>query len=454
MARILQVIHDYIPETVAGTEIVTQRLSEYLARKGHEVFIFCRGWNQETKAYEIRDEIINQVKVRRINFGRTGPHKETILHDKQVNKNYEEYLNLVKPDIVHIQNLLYLGVDIVRITREQNIPMIYTLHDFWFCCPQVKLLNYEKTICNLRAGLHCLSCHWPGEFGRLRRVLPWQSINPMLIEARKAGFGALVPPFFDVRLILDTFSEWQREFKKVFQTVDIIHSPSVFTANLALQAGAPEEKVVVVDPHGIKYDANFKLPKRPSTLLRLGMIGFAHAKGTHVAVEAMRYLASDRLELRIYGKMEMGDFKTQIENSAKELNIKLMGAFEQPRLSEIFHEMDVLIVPSIWYENAPTVIREAFATGTPVIASNVGGMAEMVTHGVDGLHFQVGDSVDLAAKIQTLLDNPGMLEQLSHSIQLPSPIAEACDRIEQLYQRLPQPVRMILPGNLILEDSA
>jgi hypothetical protein len=93
--------------------------------------------------------------------------------------------------------------------------------------------------------------------------------------------------------------------------------------------------------------------------------------------------------------------------------VEFRGRFDNARLSEVYAEIDVLIVPSVWFENSPITIHEAFLTHTPVIASDIGGMAEYVRDGVDGLHFKVGDDADLAAKMQRFLDEPGLVERLS-----------------------------------------
>src|SRR4029079_16401012 len=74
---------------------------------------------------------------------------------------------------------------------------------------------------------------------------------------------------------------------------------------------------------------------------------------------------------------------------------------------------DVLIVPSVWFENSPITIHEAFLTRTPVIASDIGGMQEYVRDGRDGLQFAVGDDADLAAKMTRFLDEPDLVERLS-----------------------------------------
>jgi glycosyltransferase involved in cell wall biosynthesis len=435
LARILQVIHDFVPETLAGSEINTHKLSTDLLKKGHEVHVFCRGWNLETEAYAVRDEVLDGLHVRRIDFGRTGHRDRTVLHDEQVNRAYRTYLEQVKPDLVHIQHLIFLSLDIVDITKEYGIPMIFTLRNFWFRCPMGSLLYHDDTLCERTASVDCLSCEWPDRFGRKRNLIPWRVINPVLTGAYRAGLGPLMPKAFGFRPVLDSFNTWADEFRSVFNKVDRIHSPSQFLADMAVNFGASAEKVFMVE-NGIRYNSAFSIEKTPSEILRLGMIGVLRSKGTHIPVEAMNHLPNDRVELKVYGHGHERKYNQFLAQIADGLNIQFTGKFDQSQMPEIFRNMDALIVPSLWYENAPTVIREAFATGTPVISSNIGGMAEAVTDGIDGLHFDTGNAADLAAKVQLLLEDPSLLQRLKENIRPPLDTSEVSDRIELLYQPL------------------
>jgi glycosyltransferase involved in cell wall biosynthesis len=99
-------------------------------------------------------------------------------------------------------------------------------------------------------------------------------------------------------------------------------------------------------------------------------------------------------------------------------------------------DVDWVVVPSVWYENAPLVIQEAFQHGRPVICSDIGGMAEKVTDGVDGLHFRAGDARDLAATLQRAVTSPGLWERLSAGIQPVHDLETHVNTLQELYSRL------------------
>ena len=117
-------------------------------------------------------------------------------------------------------------------------------------------------------------------------------------------------------------------------------------------------------------------------------------------------------------------------------NVEFMGRFDNARLSEVYADLDVLVVPSVWVENSPITIHEAWLTHTPVVARDIGGMAEYVRDGVDGLHFHVGDPDDLARVLRRLTDEPGLLEQLGRDFPAVKTIAENTAETEFRYRAL------------------
>jgi glycosyltransferase involved in cell wall biosynthesis len=111
-----------------------------------------------------------------------------------------------------------------------------------------------------------------------------------------------------------------------------------------------------------------------------------------------------------------------------------MGAFERSQIADVFSELDVVVVPSLWYENAPLVIAEAFAAGKPVIATNLSGMSELVRHEVNGLLFERGDVRSLATALRRIIVDPTLRGRLRAGIQPARTIEQEVDELVQLYQ--------------------
>src|SRR5205823_14689536 len=132
---------------------------------------------------------------------------------------------------------------------------------------------------------------------------------------------------------------------------------------------------------------------------RFGFFGQINPfKGVDVLLKAMREV--DDAHLWLYGanlELQRGAFQDEIRSLLAEMQDKvtLAGRYDRADLPRLMANIDWVVVPSIWWENSPLVIQEAFAHGRPIICSDIGGMAEKVTHDVNGLHFRVGDPVSL-----------------------------------------------------------
>ena len=115
-------------------------------------------------------------------------------------------------------------------------------------------------------------------------------------------------------------------------------------------------------------------------------------------------------------------------------NITFYGPYEPDELPDLMSDVDWVIVPSSWWENSPLVIQEAFNFGRPVIAADIGGMAEKVTDGENGLHFRARNPRDLAYKITLALIDDGLYDKLYDGITAPLSIEESAIEHIRLYE--------------------
>ena len=118
----------------------------------------------------------------------------------------------------------------------------------------------------------------------------------------------------------------------------------------------------------------------------------------------------------------------------KNRGVEWLGSVAHDRIPTVLASLDVLVVPSVWIENSPFVIKEAFAAGVPVVASNLGGMAELVEDGRNGLLFEAGDAADLRRVIARLLDEPGLLARLREGLPRVRSIDEDAAWTQSIYE--------------------
>jgi glycosyltransferase involved in cell wall biosynthesis len=322
-------------------------------------------------------------------------------------------LQSFKPDVVHFHHSLLIGVEMIQLAKRvvPNARIVFTLHDYYMICANDGQMVKTKTheLCRQASPDACHKC-FP-DAGSDRFVLRTKHIQNML--------GA----------------------------VDRFLAPSEFLRTRYVAWGLPEEKIQVLR-NG--RPAAHALPAREIAVegKRNSFAYFGNLspyKGVMVAIEAARLLAEggrNDFSLTVHGGMpfQSDAFKDGF-TKAVAANARVVthrGPYSTDEMAALMRGADWVIVPSIWWENAPLVIQEALQQRRPVICSNIGGMAEAVRDGVDGLHFRAGDASDLARVMAAAMETPGLWDKLAGQIGLVRTVAESAAEHAALYQSLAQ----------------
>ncbi|RLB00268.1 MAG: hypothetical protein DRG83_11790 [Deltaproteobacteria bacterium] len=440
--RILFVVQGLPPQSTGGTELYTYYLARELHRR-HEVYIFCRRADPSQEEYAVQSYLLDGLPVTSVNnsFRKVFDFSMTYKNDI-IAGIFARFLEQVQPDIVHIQHLIGLSTSLISICSDKNIPVLLTLHDYWFLCQRGQLLKPDLTICSGPRDWKCAMCLW----SQIKAFLTQQST-----AVKRRTYLGKIP--MALRRWCVQLNRWKaievmhartRHMREMLESVDMIFTPSRFHRDQCIKLGgrfgiSPDRIRFLSNGMNVDLFANFR--KKPSSTLRFGFIGtIIPSKGLHVLIKAFNRIQSNRATLRIHGialpydgyNNYMQDLRAMVVNP----NIHFMGGYNNAQIAQILSEIDVLIVPSIWYENAPLTIHEAFIAKIPVIASNIGGMAELVHHMENGLLFEVGNSDDLYVKIQTFIENPSLVEALSGNIKPVKTIEENAKELEAIYNEL------------------
>jgi glycosyltransferase involved in cell wall biosynthesis len=429
--RILQVVHDFPPRILGGTAIYTYNLSIELS-KTHEVFVLHL-------RYGGFRYFLNYLKRNGLNIYELNiPFSEEIMRvlslkatyiDSRVEEKFRELLIEIRPDCIHFQHLVGLSASLLKIAKEQRVPTVLTLHDYWFICPAVMLFkNSNKTICNGsdEQSENCFRCWNNGQAKILVNILRKFLAPKMFYEK-----------LFELTLMKinsrKKFRERKDYMKSILLNSDIITAPSIFLKNIFITSGISKPKIMY-SSNGYNLSAFKVFKKKKHANLVFGFVGnILEFKGVGVLVEAFNAVDSKDVELRIYGNVDQKpEFFKSLKTKKKNNNIRFMGKFTDANIP--YSEIDILIVPSTACETGgPLVVKEAFATGTPVIASNIGCIPESVVDGVNGLLFRTGDSRDLFKKIISLIDNPHLISEFQKNIVPPRSIADQSKEFEEIY---------------------
>lgn len=325
--------------------------------------------------------------------------------------DFKRFLEKQRPDVIHFHHTMRIGVEALQIARQTlpDVKIVYTLHEYIFICHRdgqmVRTMNNE--LCTEASPARCNQC-----------------------------FPGISPADFKIREMF---------IKAHMEHVDRFISPSHFLAKRFIAWGIPEQKITVLE-NGRKLEpsAPFRKVDKGGARNVFGYFGQINPyKGATLALSAAEHLIRQGFtdfRLEIFGNVEQQseEFKQRFFASVNEhnANIGFHGKYANADLSTLMAQVDWVIVPSTWWENSPLVIQEAFMHKRPIIASNIGGMAEKVEDGVTGLHFTARNEIDLAAKIRLASEKSGLWEMLMNNISPRLSLEECAYKHYEIYETL------------------
>ncbi|HXU93878.1 MAG TPA: glycosyltransferase [Gallionella sp.] len=444
--RILLTVHQFFPKYAAGTEVLTYSVARELIARGHEVRIFT--------AHPVEQELPDMDRFNVYEYERIPVYR--FLHsympmagqDSKVELSFDNHLAAdffkkalaeYRPDLVHFFHLNRLGCGLVEQAVNESLPAYYTPTDFWAICPTAQLVLCDGRPCSgpsMYAGncvKHFAANTQKGVIGTLARWLPLVA-SEWLAKLTKAERMPPYPHRMEVQAIACRLSRTVAQLNRLSNIV----SPNKFMTSKLVQYGVRPE-LITQSAFGVDVPGH-AAPQRSAIRnpLRIGYIGtLAPHKGCHILIEAFNALPSGSAILKIYGNMQ--DFPEYILElrrfASRQENIEFCGVFHNSKIAEVMADIDVLVVPSLWFENTPLVLYSAQAARCPVIASDFPGISEVVKDQINGLLFEPGNSKALETQLRRLLGEAGLAEQLSANAQHPKSIAEYVDELLLIWQK-------------------
>lgn len=451
--RVLFLVHDFLPAHPAGTELYTGGVARALAARGHAVAVFA-----------------TEKDIAREHLSSTRRTWEGIpVHELVNNLFYADFratwdfppaaaafarvLDEFRPDVVHAMHLLYLSVGCLEEAARRQIPVFFTLHDFWLSCARFgQRLHPDGGLCATVDFARCGTCLARFKFAQSpleRRVAgvvagvksatgvdlsgPLRAAGGKL-RGKSAGAAAVEPE------LAQRFAALARErsealLTRVVPCVERFFAPSEFLRARMLEWGLPTEKVERLG-YGLELAPFAGFARRPADVLRVAFVGtLAPHKAPHLVLEALAELPEElrrRVRVTLHGpKTHFPEYVAALERRAAELGAHMPGTLARTQLAAALADTDVLVVPSVWYENSPFTIHEALATRTAVLVSDLGGMAELVSEGRHGWRFPPGDARALAAHLARLARDPSPLAALD----FPGTVKDFATSAAELEQR-------------------
>jgi glycosyltransferase involved in cell wall biosynthesis len=421
-------VHCFYPAHIYGTETYTLQLARNLQQLGHEPVVvtgvFPGEQAQPSFVHRYQYDGIpvvsfdkNRIPNRRV--------KDTY-YQPEMSAPLWALIDELVPDVAHVTHLVNHTAVLLQVLAERDVPTVATFTDFFGFCYNNRLEAHDGRLCAgpSRTRINCLACH-------LKAAGIARGVHGGRILAKPAGAMLAASTMFAVQTMPGL-----RTGRLAGLVQDVVQRPTILGALLAHYrvAIAPTRFIesayrrngfarpMIRIPFGVDIARHAK-PALPAGPLTLGFIGqlMAH-KGPDLLVDAARdALGTDGYELRLFGsETQDPNFAAMLRRRAHGLPVHFLGTFAPNRMREVLDGLDVLVIPSRWYENSPLVLLDALATHTPVVVSDVDGMTEFVIHGVNGLTFRRGDAGALGAVLKTLAADRSMLRRLSTGAAYPS----------------------------------
>jgi glycosyltransferase involved in cell wall biosynthesis len=409
--NILYIVHQFYPEFHTGTEKFLLNLSSAIQRDAHFAQVITYSFSEHRADFQRNQNILSR------NYSYRGLPVTSVRHrtmpldlniyfkNKDIYQFATDFLKNNKPyDLMHIAHSMRLA-PFAQAALDFKIPYILTLTDFWTICPRITLqTSTDGTLCT-----------GPERGEACARYCP--EMQSTYIKDRLAAAN------------------------RMLSGAKALISPSKFLAAI-FEKELPALKVHII-PHGmdLKYIKTNSRKYRPGNKITFSYCGgFSPHKGVHLLLKAFRSLNAKNAELKLYGSSfyEHSYFQLLKDIAGGDARVHFCGSYTEDHVGDVMSNSDALILPSLWYENYPLVLHEALACNVPVIASNIGGMAEKIKNSINGFTFQVGDEEELAARLKMITDNPEILNGIKEKIKgyVPPRVEEEAYMYQRLYNTI------------------
>ncbi len=394
--RILICCNVYPPNFVGGAEIIAHLQALELRRRGYKVQIFAGEMSGTHPRHTfIEDDYqgftVHRLHINHEDFSFTGV---TTGEDAKVDR-FKEVLAEFRAGKVLFHNLNGLSIKFIEIARRMSKTVLATMHDHWGFCVRGTLLRPDNSFC--RNFDDCAKCH---------------------------GTVAV--------------AEYRDQIKRALSQAKALIFPSAYLAAQYQKAGFDSSKLKVIN-NGLEISRFTGIKRSASDRVRFSFIGIlAPHKGVRLLLDA--WASMPNREESILNITGTGPLEDELQRYVKDKGlgecIRFLGRVDNDKISTVYAQTDVFVLPSIWMENQPVTINEAMAASLPVIASNLGGNPELVEDGINGFLFRAGDQDDLAEKMGRFILNRQLIAAMGEKSGIKArnySIEQNIDKVEDIF---------------------
>ena len=433
--KIIHVPFCYWPDPVGGTEIYVRSLAREQQRKGLEVLVAAPAAQDARYVHE-------GVDVRRFRIaGEVQDVSELYGEgDALAASAFGRIVDDERPEIVHLHAFTRgVSLRLVREVKRRGVPVVFSYHTPTVSCPRGTLLRWGTEVCegvlDVSACTRCtLQGHGLNRFGSALVGITPARFGRVL--GKMGASGGMWTAARMTELVQMRHSAFQGLMAEVDHVIGLCH----WVKEVLLRNGVPESKITV-SLQGLNDGQDTRAERPRATLpLRIAFFGrLDPTKGVDILIRVFKGNPALSAQLDIFGVVQgqAGDTyqKALISQAAGDARIRLLPPIPSGEVIATLRDYDLLAVPSQCLETGPRVVLEAFAAGIPVLGSNLGGVAELIQHGVNGVLVEARSIDAWARAIQSVAD-PSLLERLRLGIRPPRRVVDVAGQMGQIYANL------------------
>lgn len=427
--KILLTTRTFAPPFTGGVDVYAERLGNALAGLGHEVSFLAVDSTQEGDSGKIAvlTEEYKGYKVSRLKFALTKRPKSAFdqAYDPEMGRIVKDLFAEQKPDLLVILNFYLLTLASVEAAKSLAIPVVHIATDFVPICRRATLIRWNGESCevgeSIKSCAECFVSHrLPGKVASrvLNQSLSENTLTKLAAKRQTFPLNILRPYWEQIAIMekrLDTIGPLREK-------IDLVLTPTQYTSKMFIENGFRPEQIHFM-PFGIERENPLEhVTHTPSAHLRFLFVGRLQPyKGVHLLVEAFNQLENPQnATLTIYGKQDgyeeyYADFMKAVAANDR---VRFAGSIPPSELGRAFGDADYFVLPSTWNENNPLILLDALQSDTPVIASDIGGVRDMVKDNVNGFLFPMGDVQALKQILQKTIDQPELIQHLKPHMNL------------------------------------
>ena len=438
--KVIHVPFCFHPDPIGGTEVYVEALGRHLTQQGIPSLIAAPALSNQS--YEC-----NHLPVRRFAISPEIRHLADLYGpgDQQGAFEFAKLLDAEQPDLVHLHAFTRgVSLRLVKAAKARGLPVVFTYHTPTVSCIRGTLLRWGEEVCDGVIDVAtCTACSLqsqgvPKGVATALAQLPPMLTKPLAHTTLKGKLWTALQMGAMVQCRTEVFQEFMAE-------VDHVIAVCEWVRRVLILNQVPEAKISLIR-QGLCHDPPELSPAletpehtdRPLRLIFLGRID--RTKGLDVLVRAIKADPNLKVTLDIYGVLQ-ADSQDGYQHYLQGLihgepKVVLKAPLRADQVITTLRSYDLLAVPSQWLETGPMVVLEAFAAGIPVVGSRLGGIAELVTDGVNGLLVEASSIPAWTETLRQLSNHRQELEKLQAQVSSPSSMQMISRQVLSIYSQL------------------